>query len=243
MCVCVQFLHVSTGYECLLSVHAYHIAHLHFAYCGVIHRLVPQCLQNRNLDHSVAACQSLWVERAEHRVSGSGAVRWLKWPLKAVNRMLSWVIFYYQVQLISPSLGSMWAQEQRELQYISDISAHPLIYCCLGIRKSIRPIKIEWWGVGVVICLERGADCSHMVQLMPLHPKTSSTHASFKSRLVSPFWYWLTQAVLENSHWTGVVEVVLVITQFPISIPELYYWIPVNNKTSGWLQYGMRHAH
>jgi len=26
--------------------------------------------------------------------------------------------------------------------------------------------------VGVVICLERGADCLHMVQLMPLHPKT-----------------------------------------------------------------------
>ena len=27
--------------------------------------------------------------------------------------------------------------------------------------------KLEWWGVGVVICLERGADL-HMAQLMPL---------------------------------------------------------------------------
>jgi len=27
--------------------------------------------------------------------------------------------------------------------------------------------KIEWWGAGVVICLERGADL-HMAQLMPL---------------------------------------------------------------------------
>ena len=27
--------------------------------------------------------------------------------------------------------------------------------------------KTEWWGVGVVICLERGADL-HMVQLMQL---------------------------------------------------------------------------
>ena len=27
--------------------------------------------------------------------------------------------------------------------------------------------KTEWWGVGVVICLERGADL-HMLQLMPL---------------------------------------------------------------------------
>ena len=27
--------------------------------------------------------------------------------------------------------------------------------------------KNEWWGVGVVVCLERGADM-HMAQLMPL---------------------------------------------------------------------------
>ena len=27
--------------------------------------------------------------------------------------------------------------------------------------------KLEWWGAGVVICLERGADL-HTVQLMPL---------------------------------------------------------------------------
>jgi len=32
---------------------------------------------------------------------------------------------------------------------------------------GIRPVKTEWWGAGVVICLERGADL-HMVQLMPL---------------------------------------------------------------------------
>ena len=36
----------------------------------------------------------------------------------------------------------------------------------------------------MVICLERGADCLHMVQLMPLHPKTPSSLASFKSRLL-----------------------------------------------------------
>ena len=39
--------------------------------------------------------------------------------------------------------------------------------CCLGGRKGIRPVKTEWWGAGVVICLERGADL-HMAQLMPL---------------------------------------------------------------------------
>jgi len=39
--------------------------------------------------------------------------------------------------------------------------------CWLGGRKGIRPVKIERWGAGVVICLEQGADL-HMVQLMPL---------------------------------------------------------------------------
>jgi len=42
-----------------------------------------------------------------------------------------------------------------------------LWHCWLGARKSIQPVKIEWWGV-VVIWLEQGADCLHMVQLMPL---------------------------------------------------------------------------
>jgi len=47
---------------------------------------------------------------------------------------------------------------------------------------------------------------------MPLHPKTQSSLmyyrtpsslASFKSRLVLPFWYWLTQVVLENRPLNG----------------------------------------
>jgi len=36
-------------------------------------------------------------------------------------------------------------------------------------RQEGHPVckKTEWWGAGVVICLERGADL-HMAQLMPL---------------------------------------------------------------------------
>jgi len=55
----------------------------------------------------------------------------------------------------------------------------------------------------VVVCLERGADCLHMVQLMPLHPKTPSSLASFKSRQVLPFWCQLTQVVLEKKPVNG----------------------------------------
>jgi len=39
----------------------------------------------------------------------------------------------------------------------------------------------------VVTCLERGADCLYMVQLMPLHPKTPPALALFKFRLVYCF--------------------------------------------------------
>ena len=42
-----------------------------------------------------------------------------------------------------------------------------LVILWLGGRKGIRPVKTEWWGAGVVICLKRGADL-HMAQLMPL---------------------------------------------------------------------------
>ena len=42
-----------------------------------------------------------------------------------------------------------------------------LWHCWLGDRKGIRPIKIERWGAGMVICLERGADL-HMAQQIPL---------------------------------------------------------------------------
>jgi len=49
----------------------------------------------------------------------------------------------------------------------------------LGGRKGVRPVKTEWWGVGMVICLQQGADL-HMAQLMPL-PLTVSRpgHSKF----------------------------------------------------------------
>ena len=45
-----------------------------------------------------------------------------------------------------------------------------LWHCWFGVRKSMQSVKIEWWGVGVVICLERGADWLHI--MVQLHPKT-----------------------------------------------------------------------
>jgi len=52
----------------------------------------------------------------------------------------------------------------------------------VGGRKVIRPVKTKWWGTGVVICLEQGANDLHMFQLMPLPPNISL--ALVKSRMV-----------------------------------------------------------
>ena len=40
----------------------------------------------------------------------------------------------------------------------------------LDSRKGTRPVKTDWWGTGMVICLQRSANDLHMVQLMPLPP-------------------------------------------------------------------------
>jgi len=84
---------------------------------------------------------------------------------------------------------------------LSALSALTLLVGCQ--EEEHRAWKIEWWGVGVVICLERGADCLHIVQLMPLCPKAPSFLVSFKSRLDLPFWYWLTQVSREKRPLNG----------------------------------------
>jgi len=51
----------------------------------------------------------------------------------------------------------------------------------VGGRKGIQPVKIEWWDVGVVMCLGQGADL-HTVQLMRCH--------SLSLAPVNPDWFY-----------------------------------------------------
>ena len=71
-----------------------------------------------------------------------------------------------------------------------------VIWCCwTGGRKSIWPVKAGWWGVGIVICLQRGANDVHMVQQMPL----TTNHLCFsKIQNALCFWYQLIQVILEK---------------------------------------------
>jgi len=61
--------------------------------------------------------------------------------------------------------------------------------------------KTEWWGAGVVVCLERGADL-HMAQLMPL-PLTVCCFS--KIQIGFTFWYRLTWVVLDKGPINGCV--------------------------------------
>ena len=62
--------------------------------------------------------------------------------------------------------------------------------------------KLEWWGAGVVICLERDADV-HMAQLMPL-PLTVSCFSKILI-VFFPFWYRPTREVPEKGPLNGCV--------------------------------------
>jgi len=58
----------------------------------------------------------------------------------------------------------------------------PCKNCCndrnagLGGKKGIQPVKTEWRGTDVVVCLKCGANDLHMVQLMPLSPHHQLLH-------------------------------------------------------------------
>jgi len=65
-----------------------------------------------------------------------------------------------------------------------------LWHCLLGVRKSIWPVKIVWWGAGIVVCLERGANDLYMV-----HPIISCFS---KIQHGLPFWCRLIQVVREK---------------------------------------------
>jgi len=60
--------------------------------------------------------------------------------------------------------------------------------------------KTEWWGGGVVICLEQCAEL-HIAQLMPL-PLTVSCFSKIQAL---PFWYRLTRVVPDKGPLNGCV--------------------------------------
>ena len=83
-----------------------------------------------------------------------------------------------------------------------------VLWCCwLGGRRASGLLKTEWWGSGMVICLERGADL-HMAQVMPL-PLTVSCFSKIQVGLT-----FLVPAY-PGSPGKGAVKWVCVVRDYP----------------------------
>ena len=92
------------------------------------------------------------------------------------------------------------------VKFYSTVLSHSCAFSALTLlvgRQEGHPAykKTEWWGAGVVVCLEQGADL-HMAQLIPL-PLTVSCFSKIQIGL--PFWYRLTRVVLEKGPLNGCV--------------------------------------
>jgi len=64
----------------------------------------------------------------------------------------------------------------------------------LRARKGIRPVKTDWWGTVLVMCLEPGA-CKWFAY-GPSDATAPIISCSSKIQNSLPFWCWLTQIVL-----------------------------------------------
>ena len=86
---------------------------------------------------------------------------------------------------VNASVNKPTTKMKRMWRIKGQICSSVLWRCWLGGRKGIRSVKItDWWGTGVVICLERGADL-HMAQLMPL-PRTVSSKSQIGFTFLVP---------------------------------------------------------
>ena len=72
---------------------------------------------------------------------------------RATDKWGHWRHYCWGVRTLIYTAGLTVGYLQRE--YLPSV----LWRCWLGVMKSIRTVKIDWWGAGVVVCLERGAFC------------------------------------------------------------------------------------
>jgi len=95
----------------------------------------------------------------------------------------NWVVIGWFIFLVPAHLGS---PGKRAVKWIKWVCDKVTLHCWRALR----------WKDFLQQLFPDNADCMHIVQLMPLHPKTPSFLASFKMQTGFTFWYWLTQAVL-----------------------------------------------
>ena len=96
----------------------------------------------------------------------------LCWTWRLFTRLIWWLHIHTgtgraRSEYLLSSI-SLLLRTNKSMAYLHIHLPSVLWRCWLGCRKGIRPVKKnEWWGDGMVICLEQGADL-HMAQLMSL---------------------------------------------------------------------------
>jgi len=149
-------------------------------------------------------CMQSWIVTTDHAVCVRGFwlhVIYVACSLRCCLVVVVWlfmfnvcadlILYWHQRAMLNGAFSSVDQSARRKYEVIGWRGCLSVLWhCWLGIRKSIRPIKNEWWGTGVVICLECDANDLHMV-----HP-IISCFSKIQNGL--PFWCWLTQVVLEK---------------------------------------------
>ena len=117
----------------------------------------------------------LWMTECFHTIGPIGHFQ-IKMTSSLLYKLLTYLLIYL-------------------LCYVFAFSALTL----LSVRKYIRSVKNRVARCGVIFCLERGADCLHMVQMMPMQsPKTHS----FLPHL-NPDWFYRCGTSLPRLSWTN----------------------------------------
>ena len=137
---------------------------------------------------TIPALLSLYFEPAHNRYS-SASVACSNVRLWKLDTQKEWRNTPWRLWDDLERFGVFGGQQRKQmsgfltkLEYSRLTVPSVLWYCWLGGRKGIRPVKIEWWGVGL-----SGARC-RLFAYGPADataiPQTPSSLASFKSRLV-----------------------------------------------------------
>lgn len=105
-------------------------------------------------------------------------------------------------------------------QHVNILLPLMLWHCWLSIMKSICPIKIEWWGISMSICLEQGANVWKWSGWCNFHLMTPLCLALLKSRNVLFLWCQLAQVVMEQKLLNGCLFLHYTYA-FPLDGPEV----------------------
>ena len=117
----------------------------------------------------------------------------LLWTARTILQLLC--MYIVQRRQLPSVLWHSWASEKASGLY--KLSDEVLVW-------------LSAWSVVQIICIQSSWCHCHL--------KTPSPLASFKSRLVLPFWYCLTQVVLEKSLLNGCGVVVVVVYRYGDSV-------------------------